>query len=930
MVSNTKTISDIDTRLLSIVRDFLTEYKTQRALSTLSLGSSLDKDLGIDSLGRVELFHRIEKTFGIAFQESFIAQADTIQDIVTAIQTAHPEKSEFTREFVTGLEESRFDPSALTSLVDVLLRHASIDPNRPHVYLMDEKGDENIIRYGALLECSRKVAAGLLELGLQKEETVAIMLPTSESFFYAFFGVLLAGGIPVPIYPPVRPDKIEEYALREAAILNNAEVRILITFTQVEALSRLLQVFINSLRAVTTVEMLMKSKHKVPHIVAHQDDSAMIQYTSGSTAAPKGVLLTHANLLANIRSVCKAANITPKDVGVSWLPLYHDMGLIGAWFCSLYQGIPLTLMSPLTFLNRPERWLWAIHYHRGTLSAGPNFAYELCIRRIKDEDIVGLDLSSWRLAFNGAEPINPRTLEGFIKKFAPYGFRAESLYPVYGLAECSVAVSFPPLNRKPLIDVIKRDVFEKEGRAIPVETKDNNFLEFVCCGQPIPDHDFRIVDENRQELPERHVGLLQFYGPSAMQGYFRNSEATNAIYHEGWWDSGDFAYIANGEVYITGRQKDIIIKGGRNLYPQEIEEAAAQVSGVRKGCVVAFGVEDVKWGTEKLVVVAETAETNKKHQETMEDEILEKVSLIVGVPPDEVRMVVPRTIPKTSSGKLQRAATKKMFLEGKLSKRGTPVWIQMTKLVIRGAGLTLWGYLQKFGRFLYTFYIGLLLVLFIPLLFISLIFPKGIAITLFHFLIQIFIFFSGIRLKVSGRENLNPKLPAIYVANHASYADSVILLGVLPKNILIVGKKELRSWPFVKWVLKKFSYPTVDRSDFSKSLEDTQIIADKLSSGHSILIYPEGTFTYATGLRPFKMGAFKIAVDTGTRIIPVALKGTRSLLRARSFILSPSVVKVTISPSIRPEGKDWEEATKLHSQVRAVIAKHCGELETRY
>lgn len=920
------TSNDIETHLLSLVRAFIAEYKTERALSSMSINASLDKDLGIDSLGRVELFLRIEKAFNVSFPDRLMAEADTLKEIAAAIQTAHPEKKGFTREFVTGLSEVHFDPSAATSLVEVLLRHASADPKRPHIYLANERGEETIIRYGELLEGSRKVAAGLLELGLRKEETVAIMLPTEESFFYAFFGVLLAGGIPVPIYPPARPEKIEEYSLREAAILNNAEVRILITFTQIETLGKLLRVFINSLSAVTTVEMLMKAKHKVPNLVVRQEDPAMIQYTSGSTSAPKGVLLTHANLLANIRAVCKAANVTQADVGVSWLPLYHDMGLIGAWFSSLYQGFPLTLMSPLTFLNRPERWLWAIHYHRGSLSAGPNFAYELCVRRINDEDIVGLDLSSWRLAFNGAEAINPRTLERFTKKFAPYGFKAEAFYPVYGLAECSVAVTFPPMNRKPLIDIIKRDPFEKDRLAIAAEPYEDNVLEFVCCGKAIPEHDIRIVDEHDQELPERQVGSLQFCGPSAMQGYFRNPQATAAVYHDGWWDSGDFAYIANGEVYITGRQKDLIIKAGRNLYPQEIEEATAMVSGVRRGCVVALGVEDAKWSTEKLVVVAETQETRKKFREIISAEILEKISLVIGVPPDEVCLVAPRTIPKTSSGKLQRAATKKMYLKGELAKRGLPVWMQMTKLVIRGAGLTLLGYLQKIGRVFYTGYVGLLLLLFSPLLLGCLIFPKSVAITLFQSLIRTFLFTAGIRIQVVGKENLNPKRSAVYVANHASYADSVILLAILPKNVLFVGKKELRSWPVMKWLMQKFDYPTVDRMDFSKNLEDTQAIAAKLSAGNSILIYPEGTFTYATGLRPFKMGAFKLAADTGTRVVPVALQGTRKLLRGGSFIISPTTVKVTICSYIKPEGNEWAMVAKLHSLARTEISKHCGEL----
>lgn len=919
--------SEIENHLVSIIRSFISEFKAERVLSAVSLHASLDRDLGIDSLGRVELFLRIEKGFNIILPESLMAEVDTVKDILKAIQTAKPDTTKIEREFVTKLEAARFDPSSVSSLVEVLIKHAASDPKRPHIYLANERGEETVIRYGELLEGARKVAAGLLELGLKREETVALMLPTSESFFHAFFGILLAGGIPVPIYPPVRPDKIEEYALREAGILNNAEVRILITFSQVETLGRLLRVFIKSLKAVTTVEMLMRSNHKVPNLTFEPEDSAMIQYTSGSTSAPKGVLLSHANLLANIRSVGQAIQVSPNDVGISWLPLYHDMGLIGAWFCSLYQGFPLTLMSPLTFLTRPERWLWAIHYHRGTLSAGPNFAYELCIRRIKDEDIVGLDLSSWRLAFNGAEAINPKTLERFTKKFEPYGFKAESFFPVYGLAECAVALSFPPMKRKPRIDVVKRDPFEKNQVALPAEKGDSNILEFVCCGSPIPEHEFRVVDSENNELEERKVGSLQFCGPSAMRGYYRNPVATQAVYHDGWWDTGDFAYIAEGELYITGRKKDMIIKAGRNLYPQEIEEAAAQITGVRKGCVVAIGVDDPSVGTEKLVVIAETSESKTKIRDTIISEIVDKVSTLVGVPPDEVCLVPPRTIPKTSSGKLQRSACKNLYLEGKLGKSGTPVWLQVSKLILMGTGIKLWGTLNKIGKILYTSYVGLLLLVFLPCLWLTVsILPRKASMQTFRTLVRTLIFFAGIRIEINGLENLKSLKKGVYIANHASYADSVFLLAFLPSDVLFIGKKELMSWPLVNTVIKKFGYLTIDRMDFSKNISDTKVIEEQLASGHSILIFPEGTFTYATGLRPFKMGAFKLAVDTETPIVPIALQGTRKLLRGGSILLSPHKIKMTISEPIQPSGKDWGAVTKLHAQARAEISKNCGEL----
>lgn len=917
----------IEKTLLSIVRQFLAEYKSARALDQVRLNASLERDLGIDSLGKVELFLRIEKAFSVQFRDALMAEAETLNDVAVAIQHASPTHKNVPHAFATTLEKTQFDPLSSKTLIEVLTRRAEEEPNRPHIYLQDEDGTEETISYGQLLEKATHVASGLYEQGLRPGETVAIMLPTSAQFFYAFFGVLLAGGVPVPIYPPIRADRIEEYAIREAQILNNAEVRVLITFTQVESLGKLLRVFIKSLKTVTTVDLLLNTRSRVPGIRTTTEDAALIQYTSGSTSAPKGVLLSHHNLLSNIRSFGKAALIGPTDVGVSWLPLYHDMGLIGAWLGSLYHAFPLTVLSPLSFLNRPERWLWAIHYHRGTLSAGPNFAYELCVRKIEPAAIEGLDLSSWRLAFNGAEAINPRTLERFIKKFEPYGFRAKSIYPVYGLAESTVALTFPPLNRALKVDKVARDTFQKENKAVPASTQEKDPLEFVSCGTALPDHDIRIVDEDDKEMGEREVGSLQFTGPSAMQGYYQNLNATREVYHEGWWDSGDFAYLAEGEVYITGRKKDVIIKAGRNLYPQEIEEVSAQVTGIRKGCVAAFGVNDPTFGTEKLVIVAETSETQTPIFNQMINDVIEKVSVVLGMPPDEVVLVPARTIPKTSSGKLQRSLCKQYYLDGKLKRNRIPVALQMTKLFVKGTFITLGQKIKKLAQILYTGYIALLLLFFIPMAWICIVLlPRKGACKSLHILSRNFLVLSACPIRVHGMEHLYQKKPLIFVSNHASYVDSLILLAILPSGIAFVGKQEIQRWPILGKAFQKLGYIGVDRMDLSKGLSESNAISEILGAGRSVVIFPEGTFSYAPGLRPFKLGAFKIAVDTQTPICPIALQGTRPLLRGDSLILKPTTITITIGKPAEPTGMDWNEVTHLHSKIRATIVKHCGEL----
>ncbi len=400
----------------------------------------------------------------------------------------------------------------------------------------------------------------------------------------------------MPIYPPFRADRIEEYAERQSAILNNAGVCLLLTFRRAEAVAKLLKPRVKSLLSVVDASKLLDAAEKEPppapgalpaflsgSRLRKGSDIALLQYTSGSTGDPKGVVLTNTNLLANMRAVAEAVQLSSADVGISWLPLYHDMGLIGAWLTLLLHGVPLVVLSPLGFLTRPERWLQAFSKHKGTIAAAPNFAYELCVRKISEKAMEGVDLSSWRAALNGAEPVNPETLDRFIDRFSKYGFKREAMLPVYGLAEASLGVTVPPLSRGPLVDRVERDAFTKQGLAIPAKPEDETAIVFVSSGKPVPRHEVMIVDDQGTEVADRAEGFLWFRGPSATSGYYQNETETEKLFPQGpakcdgefpWVSSGDRAYRANGEVYVTGRVKDIIIKGGRNLYPHEVEELA--------------------------------------------------------------------------------------------------------------------------------------------------------------------------------------------------------------------------------------------------------------------------------------------------------------------------------------------------------------------
>jgi acyl-CoA synthetase (AMP-forming)/AMP-acid ligase II/acyl carrier protein len=413
------------------------------------LDSTLERDLGFDSLERAELLLRLERAFRVRLPARTLVDAETPRDLVRAVLAGSAHAPAAALALVAPVQE----PTAAIAehaqtLVEVLEWHARTHAQRRHLTLLAETDAgpvERTLTYGELHEDALRVANGLAALGLERGDAVVIMLPTSLEFFAAFFGIMLAGGVPVPIYPPARRSQLEEHFRRQSRIVANALATMLITVPEARAVALLLRAATPSIRQIVSVPELRESPAQAPQGSPGARDIAFLQYTSGSTGQPKGVVLTHANVLANIRAIGHALGVMPSDVFVSWLPLYHDMGLIGAWLGTLYFAVPFVVMPPTDFLGRPASWLWAMHRHRGTLSAGPNFAYEMCATRIDPQGQAGLDLSSWRVAFNGSEPVSADTIARFNERFAACGFDARAQMPVYGLAESAVALTFPPI-----------------------------------------------------------------------------------------------------------------------------------------------------------------------------------------------------------------------------------------------------------------------------------------------------------------------------------------------------------------------------------------------------------------------------------------------------------------------------------------------------
>ena len=860
--------STAERELLSLVRSLLEEIGSHEAAHTVELHSSLERDLGLGSLERVELLVRVESRFGRRLPDETAQTAESPAEWLKALSVAESSKVTQSRYPIRQpAEDAPPAPTGARSFTEVLRGHANAVPDRVQVHLLEERWGQEI-SYSHLFHEASEVAAGLVASGLQRNDTVAIMLPTCAEFFYSFLGVMLAGGIAVPIYPPARPDKIEEYVRRQSLILQNAGVRFLISFDQVRAVSKVMGLSLPGRVELTTAQALQHRGRgaRTPQVAAA--DAFFIQYTSGSTGNPKGVVLTHENVLANVRGIGWAVEACPDDAVVSWLPLYHDMGLIGSWLFSVYHGFPITVMSPLAFLSRPERWLWALSDSRGTLCPAPNFSFELCARKIRDEAIEGVDLSAWRVAINAGEPVLPDTLSRFAERFRCYGFRPESYVPCYGLAESSVALTFPPINRGPRIDVITREDFKVEGRAVPARPGATAVLRFVANGRPLPGHEVRVVNDGGQDVAQRIQGRVLFRGPSKTEGYFRNPEATAAVVGgDGWMDTGDLGYLADSEVYITGRKKDCIIKAGHNIIPQEVELATADAAEVRRGCVAAFGSVDPESGTERLVVVAETRSADPSEPERIKADIVRLVDEAIGLPPDHIELVPPQTVPKTSSGKIRRLESRALYESGRLRGKAKPPWLQVARLWMENAGAWIghglrnaagraWAFIDSVGQEKIALAGGLA----------ARVMPnQRMAAGIVRGTASLLSYTPHVQVGTGGGAS---GAPVLYVAGRAGPDDALHLLSALPGPTVLASEQGLRSLArAMAFLLEPLLIPQEDFGPANATLR--QDVGRALEGGCSVLLLSDAPAAGGPSRSRFRLEPIQAARDAGSPIVPV-------------------------------------------------------------
>ena len=905
------------------VLDF--DFEEQLGLGSIELadllvrvGSAYSVELPSDGIGRFrrprDLLEAIEQSVGV---EAAVIDQPAIQTGAARLEAPKTDTP------IASLSSMLPAPS---TLLDVLRARADNHRGHPHLKFLAADGQVNTLTYGELWDQGRYAAAGMANRGLEPGERVAILALTGPDFFVAFVGTLCAGGVPVPIYPPVRLDELDGYIQREARILRSAGAAFIISDPQFKAAADLLCTAAPSLRESTTVASLTDGA-AAPFCVESPPELALIQYTSGSTGDPKGVALTHANLLANIRGISEASvlgGIHPSDVAVNWMPLYHDFGLIASWMAvGIFTGATVVMMSPIDFLTKPALWLWTIDRFRATGIATTTFGLDHVTRRVSDDRIEGLDLSNVKFAVLGAEPIRTSAIDDFCRRFEPYGFHRGAFAPGYGLAESCVAVTIACGERRPRVDHVDADRLAKDGRAVPARPGSRT-RSLVSVGTPVGDQQIRVVDvtdARHEPLAERLEGRVLVRGKSVMAGYFGRPDATASVRLGDWLDTGDLGYLVDGELFITGRVKDLIIKAGRNYHPQDIEQAVGELSGVRKGCVIAFGEEMPEHG-EGIVVVAETAADSAKHDE-IRASIRAAVVEATGTSADDVVLMPRGRMLKTSSGKLRRRETRQAYRDGTLGKAAGGRW----KLAATMARLG-WYRARMFADRCRETLVGIYIAgATMSVMLIS----AGSTVwlrrrtTTWRFarrMLRLLFAATGMSFRRTGAPL--PDGQALYVSNHPTDMDPLLLVSALDRPVSMTGKARLFRGLFGVFA-QRLGVIAVEPGSLESSLASYQRMEALLAKGESIHIFPEGERRDTPGTYPFRLGAFKLAASAGVPIVPLALRGPRAVMRGRPY--RPAALEVEVLPSVRLEcdPSDLAGLATVREEIRRMIAEATGE-----
>ncbi len=556
----------------------------------------------------------------------------------------------------------------IETLIGALENSAESYPQRKIFFSDFRKGHQGVSLF-EIAETSKRYACRLQRLGLKKGDLVGLLLSSRPEFVFSFLGALRIGGVPMPMQTYTGLQSITGFRERLVHVTQKSGVRYLVTESRfLDVIKDAVGKEFSAKYRWLTPEELEAEGEGTPCYVPGSNDLCLVQYTSGSTTAPRGVALTHSNVLAGLRAIVHGIQVREDDIWCSWLPLYHDMGLIGM-LCALAYGITQYLYSPRSFIGAPGKWLHEFSKCGATVYAGPNFSFAYMLTNIKERQLAGLDLSQWRIAFNGSEPISPLVVEKFIERFSQVGFRPQTMFPVFGLAEATLAVSFPAMDSRPITQWVDRQVLAEEGKAVKVERSSNQARGVVAVGKAVLGHTIRILDFNGRELPENWVGEIQVKGPAVASGYYADPDESAATLRDGWLCTGDLGYISEGLLYIVGRAKEMIVVNGRKFYPYDVEQLGSNISGVHRGHCIALG--DTNGATEQMIVVVETALDSEAERTELANKLRFLLRARLGLASVRIFLLKPGAVPRTSSGKYQRLLLRDKLLQGNLQDK---VW----------------------------------------------------------------------------------------------------------------------------------------------------------------------------------------------------------------------------------------------------------------
>ncbi len=568
------------------------------------------------------------------------------------------------------IETSAAVASEAASAIEVRAPHDSLvaafeAAARDHAPAFSLHGAKGVLEKSAsqALDAAWRWARLLAHRGVARGDRVPILLPTSHAFLEAMLGAMLIGAVPVPLAVPMTFGGVERYLANLGAIVDDCGARVLVTYGRIRdavAKDDALRASLGDVVVESDLDGVGSVAVLSPTIGG--SDLAFLQYTSGTTGRPKGAMISHRALVSNAFAIAHGLDLGPNDVGVSWLPLFHDMGLIGVLLTSICHPYPLHVMTPESFVMNPRRWLDLLGRVRGTVSAAPNFAYEMCVARASDATDVRLD--AWRLALNGAEPVRASTARRFHASFAPTGLPHDATMPVYGMAEATLAVTFPALAEKLETLTVDRAAMERDGRAVRSQASDA--YDAVSVGRPVAGMRVAIVNDDDRVVPEETIGAVRVAGPSLMDGYFRDDVRSAEALRGGWLRTGDLGFMRGGRIFVTGRAKELIIKAGRNIHPHDVERVAEQIAGVRVAGVAAFGHANAETGTEDLVVVAETTVGDVDRRALIAKAVRAELLSVLGVKADHIRVCAVGVVPRTTSGKIRRGDCARRFAAGEL------------------------------------------------------------------------------------------------------------------------------------------------------------------------------------------------------------------------------------------------------------------------